>query len=236
MQGIVLVAAGTLASAVGTRLIARRRPVAGTALVAGVGSTAQMLSYMYIGESTSAAMGGLVTFWTVVLARWAGEKVGVKTWIAAATVMAGSAVVVLASPPLLPPSAFPIRTFYVGAVLCGVIITHKPTHRVAAAAMPGIVAGFTDTCGKAFDFAEGHARVFWGIAALVFATVQIVLLHAALRRFGERAINPTYMLVLMMSVVIVGSVSYGEFDNVGAEHVVGFTIGVSMSAAGSYFI
>ena len=236
MKGVALVCAGTLASAAGTRLIARRRPIVGTLLIVGVGSTAQVLSYDYISESTSAAMGGMVTFWTVVLAKRAGERVHRRTWCAVGLVVAGSAAVVVSAPLLHPPTQFPLFTFYVGALACAVMLMRPLAAGGGRGIAPGRVAGFTDTCAKAFVFADGPARAFWGIAALVFASVQMVLLHAALRKHGERAVNPTYMLCVMVSVVVVGYISYGEFDDVGLVHAAWFTMGVALSGVGSYYI
>ena len=70
----------------------------------------------------------------------------------------------------------------------------------------------------------------------MFAAAQIVLLQKALRRHGDRKINPVYMLTLMSSVILVGSLAYGEFDRVDRNHVAGFVCGALVSLAGSLMI
>ena len=119
----------------------------------------QMISYEFLPESTVAAMGGLVSMWTVVLSKARGEAVGRQTWFGVALVVIGSAAVVLTAPSLNPPTQLPHLTFLLGAVVLCALLISPPTSRIPSALAPGLAAGFTDTLAKASLFAPWPHRV-----------------------------------------------------------------------------
>jgi len=96
----------------------------------------------------------------------------------------------------------------------------------------GAVGGFTDTLAKAWTFGAGPE---WGVAAVVFGAGQIGLLNAALVATGggELRTNAVYMPSLMISVIVVGAVTYAELSSLDPIGVAVFAVGCAMSVAGA---
>lgn len=227
LAGVACVAVGTLASAVGMRLIATKRSfLGGIVLVVCVGSGFQLLSYEFISESASASLGGLVVLWTNVLAAARGETVSRRSWAAAVLELTGGGLAMLSAPGLSPPTRPPRETWLAGCVVAACVLLSGGTHP----ALAGLMGGFTDTIAKAFVFSLDP---FWGIAALVFAAAQLAVLQRALVSRGERAVNPVYMASLMVSVIAVGSVTYAEL---GGADTIGFGLGAFLAVTGALLV
>ena len=200
----------------------------GNFLCVVVGSALQILSWRWIPESTSAALGGLVVVWTVVLGGGGGTTTR-RSLLGSLLVLCGGGIVVAATPVLVPPASPPQNALYAGAI---VLATAALLPQLPRAPCAGAVGGFTDTLAKAWTCGAGPE---WGVAAVVFGAGQIGLLNAALVATGggELRTNAVYMPSLMISVIVVGAVTYAELSSLDPSGVAVFAVGCAMSVAGA---
>lgn len=251
-MGVACVLGGTLASAIGTGLIARSgkagwvRWGVGNFLIVIVGSSLQVASFAYIPQSESSAMGGLEAMWIQVIARCAyREPVPPRDWAATLAVVCGCAIVATAAPAMVAPDEdqMPHVTLLVGGYVAVFVLAsasnlssgrdHPKKNPLPLVACAAIMGGFTDTFAKAWDFSGDR---IWGAGSLVFAAAQLCIMNAALARFGERAVQPAYKTALSVSAIAVGGAAFSEFDGIRPPAALAFFLGTAVSVGGAMFL
>lgn len=246
--GIALMALGTLSSALGSFMIRRpewRWKFMGNVCIIVIGSTCSVVAYEFTPESVVAPMGSLVVFWTSVLSLWLERSRPTRhTWRATFFVVAGCSLVIAAAPPMEAVDAGnPVLElcFFMGCIYAVLVLSFfYDVHSIWVDGMkPGLMSGFTNTLAKAY--VEALARrhpftAFYGLAALLFAAVQISMLNVALLRSAPIRVNAIYMLTSMLSAILVGGISFAEFQHSTLAHAAVFTAGVTMSGLGTWML
>lgn len=253
--GIALACVGTLSSAIGMHFIRRgeetgdvKRTAFGNLMIVVVGSLLEVTALGFTPESTIAPLGGLTIPFTVCIVAVTERKCpSARVVVGALCVVAGCAAVVAVGPPMrkIHPEelkvglAFATGVAYCSAVLVFGIADFMRDHPAGAGLVAGVVGGFSNTMSKAGVEAGAlkHKSVaLFTASALMFAGIQIALLNVALKSFPPMSVNPTYMVTLMLSVVLLGAETYDEFRDIDALHILAFTLGVSLAAAGTWIL
>lgn len=246
--GIALMGVGTLSSAFGSFMI--RRPewalrMLGNVFIIAIGTTCNIIALEFTPESVLAPMGSLVVFWTHLISPFVEpHHKHTRNWRGTGLVVAGCALVILVAPPMEsvdPGNPVLDLCFFVGCIYAILVLsfgTH--VHSIWLDGIkPGLMSGLTNTLAKAYVEALDHKHpfsTFYGLAALLFAAVQLSLLNVALQRDSPIRVNAIYMLTSMLAAIFVGGITFAEFQHTTFLHTALFSIGVAMSSAGTWML